>query len=208
MLHLLRSLPPLVLLVAAGVVSPAHATTVVADSWYKDGESADTTSHPPADSGPQSEIVRDRWYLDIDPAAVHQRYLDATNQGDVGAAVALFAQDAVYQGGSCQPNPCVGQVAIEGDIAGNVASHVHVTRLSAQVDGDTLTWRSEVVADGVRAAGVDRILTLGTTQVRASTIVKHQFRFDTSDPQTARYAAFLVAGHPQPAPDAPSPGGG
>jgi hypothetical protein len=87
----------------------------------------------------------------------------------------------------------------------DVASHVHVTRISAQVDGDTLTWRSEVVADGVRAAGVDRIVTLGTTQVRASTIVKHQFRFDMSDPQTAMYAAFVGAGQPKPVPDAPSP---
>ena len=108
---------------------------------------------------------------------------------------------------AASPNPCIGQAAIQGDIAGNVASHVHVTRISAQVDGDTLTWRSEVVADGVRAAGVDRIVTLGTTQVRDSTIVKHQFHFDMSDPQTAVYAAFLVAAQTQPAPDAPLPGG-
>jgi hypothetical protein len=200
MLQLLRSLPQLVLLVAVGAVSPAHAAPmIIADPWFKDSQSTDTTVAPPADSTLQSEIVRDRWYLDIDPASVHQRYIDATNRGDVAAAVALFAQDAVYQGGSCQPDPCVGQVAIQGDIAGNVASHVHVTRISALVDGDTLTWRSEVVADGVRAAGVDRIVTLGTTQVRDSTIVKHQFRFDVSDPQTAVYAAFLAAGQPQPA---------
>jgi len=62
------------------------------------------------------------------------------------------------------------------------------------------------VADGVHAAGVERIITLGTTQVRAATIVNHHFRFDTSDPQTAVYAAFLVAHQPQPALDAPSPG--
>jgi SnoaL-like domain len=148
----------------------------------------------------------DRWYLDLDPAAVHQRYIDATNRGDVAGAVALFAQDAVYQGGSCQPDPCVGQAGIQGDNAGNVASHVRVTRLSAQVDGDTLTWRSEVVADGVRAAGVERIITLGTTQVRAATIVKHHFRFDISDPQTAVYADFLGARQGDPAPDAPAPG--
>jgi hypothetical protein len=198
MLHLRRSIAPLVLLVAVGAVSPAHAApTIIADPWFKDSQSTDTTAAPPADSALQSEIVRDRWYLDTDPASVHQRYIDATNRGDVAAAVALFAQDAVYQGGSCQPDPCLGQVAIQGDIAGNVASHVHVTRISAQVDGDTLTWRSEVVADGVHAAGVDRIVTLGTTQVRDSTIVKHQFRFDLSDPQTAVYAAFLAAGQPQ-----------
>jgi hypothetical protein len=208
MLQLLRSLPPLILLVAFGAVSPAHAApTMLADPWFKDGENADTAARPPADADLQPEIVRDRWYLDIDPASVHQRYVDATNRGDVAGAVALFAQDAVYQGGSCQPNPCVGQIAIQGDIAGNVASHVHVTRISAQVDADMLTWRSEVVADGVRAAGVDRIVTRGTTQVRDSTIVKHQFRFDMSDPQTAVYAAFLVAHQPQPAPDAPVPGG-
>jgi hypothetical protein len=50
-------------------------------------------------------------------------------------------------------------------------------------------------------------VTLGTTQVRDSTIVKHQFRFDLSDPQTAVYAAFLAAGQQHPAPVAPSPAG-
>jgi hypothetical protein len=205
MLYLLRSLPPLALLIAAGAISPAHAaSTTIADPWFKDVESATPATRPQADSALQSDIVRDRWYLDIDPASVHQRYIDATNRGDVAGAVALFAEDAVYQGGSCQPNPCVGQMAIQGDIDGNVASHVHVTRISAQVDGDTLTWRSEVVADGVRAAGVDRIVTLGTTQVRDSTIVKHLFRFDVSDPQTAAYAAFLATGQPQPAAASPN----
>ena len=205
MLHLRRSIAPLVLLVAVGAVSPAHAAPmIIADPWFKDSQSTDTTAAPPADSALQSEIVRDRWYLDIDPASVHQRYIDATNRGDVAGAVALFAEDAVYQGGSCQPDPCIGQIAIQGDIAGNVASHVHVTRISAQVDGDTLTWRSEVAADGVRAAGVDRIVTLGTTQVRDSTIVKHQFHFDMSDPQTAAYAAFLATGQPQLAADSPN----
>src|SRR6266571_4406051 len=115
MLQLLRSLPPLVLLVAVGAVSPAHAAPlIIANPWFKNSQSADTTVAPPADSTLQSEIVRDRWYLDIDPASVHQRYIDATNRGDVATAVALFAQDAVYQGGSCQPDPCIGQLAIRG----------------------------------------------------------------------------------------------
>src|SRR5437016_5885506 len=106
MLQLLRSLPPLVLLVAVGAVSPAHAAPmIIADPWFKDGQSADTTVAPAADSTLQSEIVRDRWYLDIDLASVHQRYIDATNRGDVTAAVALFAQDAVYQGGQLPARP-------------------------------------------------------------------------------------------------------
>jgi ketosteroid isomerase-like protein len=207
MSHLPRFLPALVFIAAvAGPLSPAHAApTVIADPWSRDGDNTAGTSGSAADLPRPVDIVGDRWYLAVDPAAVHQRYLDATNRGDVAAAVAMFAQDAVYQGGSCQPNPCVGQVAIQGDIAGNVASHVSVTRLSAQVDGDTLTWRSEVAADGVRAAGVERIITLGTTQVRAATIVNHHFRFDTSDAQTAVYAAFLVARQPQPALDAQPP---
>jgi SnoaL-like domain len=207
MSHLPRFLPALVFLATVGAATHAHAApSIIADPWYTDGDNAAGTSGSAADSPPPADIVGDRWYLDLDPAAVHQRYLDATNRGDVDAAVALFAQDAVYQGGSCQPAPCVGQVAIQGDIAGNVASHVHVTRLSAQSDGDTLTWRSEVVSDGVRAAGVERIITLGATQVRAATIVNHHFRFDTSDPQTAVYAAFLVT-RQGPAPDAPAPVG-
>jgi ketosteroid isomerase-like protein len=200
--RLLRVLPTFAMLVTVASL----ASAVSADPWYKDGDNATSTSGSAADSPPPADIVGDRWYLDVDPAAVHQRYLDATNRGDVAAAVALFSQDAVYLGGSCQPDPCVGHAAIQGDIAGNVASHVRVTRLSSEIDGDTLTWRSEVVADGVRAAGVERIITLGTTQVRAATIVNHHFRFDTSDPQTAVYAAFLVT-RQGPAPDAPAPGG-
>jgi hypothetical protein len=199
-------IPALVILATVVGAGPAYAAlTVIADPWYRDGDNATSMSGSAPESPPPAGSVEDRWYLDLDPASVHQRYLDATNRGDVGGAVAMFAQDAVYQGGSCQPSPCVGQVAIQGDIAGNVASHVRVTRLSAQSDGDTLTWRSEVVSDGVRAAGVERIITLGETQVRAATIVNHHFRFDTSDPQTAVYAAFLVT-RQGPAPDAPAPG--
>jgi hypothetical protein len=159
--------------------------------------------------------VQTAWYvhalqtspaLAVDPSAIHQQYVDATNSGDVARAVAQFASDAIYAGGSCQPTPCIGQTGIEREIAGNVASHVHITRLSAEPDGDTVTWRSEVSTDGIRAAGIERIVTTGTTRVRDGLIVEHEFGFDMADPQTAAYAAFLRAQHAQPADDAESPG--
>src|SRR5438132_2769848 len=124
-------LPGLALLVASVATSTAFARSMpVADQWYGQEHAV-----PPVglavDTTPGASPVRDQWYLDtapatppaaaldqirLDPAAVHQRYLDAANRGDIAGAVVVFAEDATYRGGSCQPDPCVGRVAIQQDL--------------------------------------------------------------------------------------------
>lgn len=54
------------------------------------------------------------------PADVHDRYLDAINRGDAAAAAAAFSPNATYQGGGCQPDPCVGLTAIGQEMVTSV----------------------------------------------------------------------------------------
>ena len=51
-----------------------------------------------------------------DPVAVFRQAIDARNRGDIVAMMALFADDAVREDGSCQP-PCVGLAAVRASCA-------------------------------------------------------------------------------------------
>ncbi len=145
----------------------------------------------------------------FDPVARVKQFLDDQNRGDVAAALALLTDDAVKEGGSCQP-PCVGKAAIQKDIEQDLATHtVHVLADSTfQVSGNIVTARVEHQSDLSRAAGIDRFFAIATIEFTGDKISHITSRLDTSDPQTATFAAFQRARQLAKTGSGPASGGG
>lgn len=124
----------------------------------------------------------------------------AIGRGDGVAALAFFADDAVWAGGPlCTQVACTGKQAIQQELARQIADHTTITGVSgtARVSGNVRTGRLEIRADSIRAAGVERILVDSTTEVQGDKITSRRDVPITADPQTA---AYLAAQSPAPAP--------
>ena len=127
----------------------------------------------------------------VDPAALHQQQIDTLNAGDLDAMMALFTDDAVYQNASGCVDDCVGTAAIRAEFATHVADHLHVTRTSFEVSGNTVTGEAEVTSDSLRAGGVERIVFSFTVEVRGDKIsslrvvpITEVIRFAAAPPST------------------------
>ena len=90
---------------------------------------------------------------ETDPAALFTALADALNAGDVDAALALVADDAVLT------FPDLGYVftgkeEIRGWYEGLVAQNLHAEPSDFQIDGDRMTWSNKVSIDDWRALGI------------------------------------------------------
>jgi ketosteroid isomerase-like protein len=108
---------------------------------------------------------------ETDPVRVFRQAIDARNRGDITAMMALFADDAVREDGSCQP-PCVGVVALKKSFQMNIDEHFHANVTSAQGAGDTVTAAAEITSDAFRARGIEKRMTSYTVQLRGGKIVR------------------------------------
>ncbi len=118
--------------------------------------------------------------------------ITALNRGDVAGAMATFADDAVFEGlGLCAATPCVGKAAIQKEMEREVADHTIFTGVGvSRASGDTLTGsRSEIRSDSIKAAGIERIIASGTTVIKGDKISSIRHVLDTTDAQTAKFAA-------------------
>jgi hypothetical protein len=82
-----------------------------------------------------------------DPEAIAWQFIEAHNRGDIEAALALLADDAMVvnaAGDLCAPSPCVGKAAIRRQLEWWVAVGTQYTTISAQVSGTTVTARLEL----------------------------------------------------------------
>ena len=133
-----------------------------------------------------------------DPAALLKTYAEAINRGDVAGALALYAEDAVIDGGGlCAVAPCVGKAAIQKELERRVADKQHATILKQYVSGNVLTQRSEVQNDTVKKAGVERTIGWTIIEVKGDKIAYTRTAIpDRSDPQTARFDEWQRAQPP------------
>lgn len=132
-----------------------------------------------------------------DPATVVQRFFDARNHHDVAGALALVADDIRTVGGpSCTPAaPCIGVGAVRTDLENvYIPKHIQLTIVGVpQVSGTTVQVRIEAHGDIFSAAGVERIVSNGTVEVRDGKIVSFISIPDASDAQSAQYLAYVRA---------------
>jgi len=145
-----------------------------------------------------------------DPATVVQRFIEVRNRYDVEGTLALVTDDIRTVGGPrcTEAAPCIGVAAFRMVLEGGfIVNHIHVTIIGTpQVSGTTVRLRQEVRADIYRAAGVERIVTNSTVEVRDGKIASIIDIPDASDAQTAQFLAYQRAR--QSAPTAPPRTGG
>jgi ketosteroid isomerase-like protein len=123
-----------------------------------------------------------------DLVAFHKKHRDAIARGDVDAALALYADDAVLEGGPCSRSPCVGKAAIRKWLERSAKNKSRkITIVADYPSGNVLTTRVEVRNNQIRKAGVDRIITWGIWRIRGGKISFQHISPESSDPQTARY---------------------
>lgn len=146
---------------------------------------------------------------DVDPAALHQQWLDAINRGDLPAVMDLFTDDAVYEGGFvCRNAPCVGKDAVQGEMEFLIGRHAQFTRTRMEVSELTATgFRERVIsgwnetrADPYADAGLDRFISVTTLGLRGDKIASITYRGDSGDAPSTQFMAALP---PRPAPPPP-----
>ena len=126
-----------------------------------------------------------------DPEAIVKKYVEALNRGDAAGALALLADDAVFDVplGGCAAAPCVGKAAIQKEVESRiVADKSHFTMLKTYVSGNVVTSRIEFRSDTFKKAGVERIINWAIYEVKGEKIAYVRGAIlDRSDPQTARF---------------------
>lgn len=110
---------------------------------------------------------------------------NAQNTGDVEAAVALFAEDAV--GVTADGERFVGRDRIRAAVLGSVAGRARIERIRYQVSGDRVTSLVTLTSQGLRAQGV------GGLQVQAEALVRDGKIVFTSSSFTPESAGRLQA---------------
>lgn len=94
-----------------------------------------------------------------DPEAVIRSVYEALNAGDVEAALAIFADDAVLDLGAF--GRFSGKEELRASFEREVSLNAHWELEDAQVEGNTVTFTSRYTSDDMRALGV----TLEATEV-------------------------------------------
>jgi hypothetical protein len=133
--------------------------------------------------------------------AILQQFIDARNQADELAAMALVADDVSYIGGSVCPlaNPCIGPKAIRAEVQLFISDHSQSIMIgSPLVSGTSVTARAETSNDAVRASGLERVVYDYTVDVQDGKLANLRGVEDASDPQTAAFLALQRAAQ-QPA---------
>jgi len=146
-----------------------------------------------------------------DPATVVQRFNDVRNSYDVPGTLALVTDDIRNVGGPrcTEAAPYIGAAAFRLNLEGGfIVNHVQLTIIGTpQVSGTTVRLRQEVRGDIYRAAGIERIVTNSTVEVRDGKIASTTDVPDASDAQTAQFLAYQRA-QQSASPAPPRTGGG
>jgi hypothetical protein len=129
--------------------------------------------------------------VDVGASTLFQQLIDGIDTGDAAAAIAVFADDAVSEGGpACATSPCVGKPAIQGDIAVYVHESVSFSACSTESSANTATARCEVRTNGTRRAGIDRFIASLIVEMRDGKLSAFRWgALDIADQQTATYWA-------------------
>ena len=139
----------------------------------------------------------------------YRQFINAINQGNASAAVALLTDDVSLQGTpGCLARPCQGKAAVGADLQQDVAGHLYIQQLGTVfVSGNTLKSNTAHRADFIKPLGISRVIINETFTFtsQGDKISKIVFEPQASDPQTARLLAILSAPPPAPQPVAPPP---
>jgi hypothetical protein len=135
-----------------------------------------------------------------DPLATVQAAIDAANASltgeDATPFAAHFTEDAFFEIIADGSFAFVGRDAIASGLSsqpGEADTNFHVTLVSSQVNGNTVTGVFNVTDRDSVAAGVSRYVQPFTAVVEGGLIASLKLRLDTSDTETATYLAYVQA---------------
>ena len=127
------------------------------------------------------------------PARLLLQYHEAQNHGNVAAVMSLFHDDATFVAAPMCLSTCTGKAQIEKAIEGRVRDYNQQNLIDVQTNGNVATSRTDWRSDATRNADVERRINIETVEVRDGKIVRYTTSADLSDPQTAKFQAFIAA---------------
>ena len=135
----------------------------------------------------------------VDPAALAEQDLVAESRGDVAAAVAFYADDAIVQyGGLCAPT-CVGKAAIQKELERRVGAKNRWTVVGKYVSGNVAVIKTELQIGYIEASGVDRVIVWCIYETKGDKIAAVTLAGQRTDPQTARLIEWFQSQAKPPA---------
>jgi hypothetical protein len=136
---------------------------------------------------------------EVDPASLAAQELAAESRGDVAAALALYADDAIVQyGGLCAPT-CVGKAAIQKELERRVGAKNRWTVVGKYVSGNVAVIKTELQIGYIEASGVDRVIVWCIYETKGDKIAAVTLAGQRTDPQTARLIEWFQSQSKPPA---------
>jgi hypothetical protein len=133
---------------------------------------------------------------EVDPAALAEQDLAAETRGDVAAALALYADDAIIQYGGLCWTPCVGKEAIRKELERRVEARNKWKIVGKYVAGNVAVVQAELQIGFIEASGVDRVVIWNIYETKGDKIAVATLAGQRTDPQTARFIEWSRAQPP------------
>ncbi len=130
------------------------------------------------------------------PASLAQREAAAESRGDVAAALALYSDDAIVQYGGLCWTPCVGKAAIQKELERRVEAKNRWTIIGKYVSGNVAVIQTELRIGFIEGSGVERVIVWCVYETKGDKIAVVTLVGQRTDPQTARFIAWLQAQPP------------
>jgi hypothetical protein len=127
------------------------------------------------------------------PAALAARELAAETRGDAAAALAMYSDDAIVQYGGLCWTPCVGKAAIQKELERRVAAKNRWTIVGKYVSGNVAVVKTELRIGFIEGSGVDRVVVWCIYEVKGDKIAVVTRAGERTDPQTARFIAWILS---------------
>lgn len=121
---------------------------------------------------------------------VFERYVQALNSADVDSTLAVFTDDATLVAGpGCTPqNPCVGKAQIRARfVEPMVAQRLRLRPVGYSGNAQEMRVALELQHDAFKKQGFETLKGIDEVRMRDGRIASVVFRFDPTDPPTARY---------------------
>ena len=123
----------------------------------------------------------------VDAAALAERDLAAETRGDVAAALALYADDAIIQYGGLCWTPCIGKEAVQKELERRVGAKNRWKVVGKYVSGNVAVLKTELQIGYIESSGVDRVVVWNIYEVKDGKIAVATLVGQRTDPQTARF---------------------
>jgi hypothetical protein len=128
----------------------------------------------------------------VDPALLAEKDLAAETRGDVAAALALYADNAIIQYGGLCSTPCVGKDAIRKELERRVGAKNRWKIVGRYVSGTVAVVKTELQIGYIEASGVDRVVVWIIYEVTDGKIAVATTVGQRTDPQTARFIEWFA----------------